>query len=61
MRRFVHGQGKQQNDEGDEDLREVDVQESLTKDGWLQALGRWRQAGLEPKPSREPKAQSEKP
>jgi hypothetical protein len=30
MRRFMHRQRKQQDDEGDENLREVDVQQGVT-------------------------------
>jgi hypothetical protein len=39
MRHFVEGQGKQQDRECDENLREVDVYESLDNGSGLRTLG----------------------
>ena len=48
MRHLVHGQRKQQNDERDEDLREVDVQQGVTGYGRLAKNARTASATFAP-------------
>jgi hypothetical protein len=43
VRRFVHRQGEQQDDERNEDLREVDIQQDVTLNDYrLKAIVSWR-------------------